>query len=147
MRALVANAEGRAWVATRVGCHLTPEARGLVAVDERGNVRGGVVYDGWTPNSVQAHVAMDTPVAWRALLPHVLVYPFLGPRGDGVDGREWIVVMIRGGNSKSLAAVRRLGFLEVARIPNGHSVGDDLVLLRLHRSECADLRAPLRKAA
>ena len=140
MEARVANAEGRAWVATRVGCHLTPEARGIVAVDGKGNVRGGVVYDGWTPNSVQCHMAVDTPIAWRALIPHVFLYPFLESR------RGILLGMVCSSNRRSLAAALHMGFREVGRVKDGHSRGEDMVLIEMRREECRYLPAQ-RKVA
>lgn len=131
---MVASADGLRWVAERVGCHLTPEARGLVAVDASGRVRGGVVYDCWTPNTAQCHMATETPMAWRCLLPHVFRYPF------DEAGRGLLLGSIRGRNAESLAMAKALGFTEHARIPDGYEAGDDLVLVLMKRDECRWVR-------
>ncbi|MBF9682941.1 hypothetical protein IAI36_11700, partial [Streptococcus pseudopneumoniae] len=58
-------------------CALTPGARGIKATDAAGHIRGFVAYDWWTENAVYAHMAADTPIAWRSLLPAVFTYPFV----------------------------------------------------------------------
>ena len=152
MQAVVANAVARQWIASRIGLgHLSRAARGICAVDERGTIRGGVLYDTWAPNSVQAHMATETPIAWRALLPHVFIYPFLGPKADGADGRGVIFSLIRGSNARSLAMAKSLGFREADRIRDGYNMGEDYVRVEMRREECRFLhgwpRAARKEAA
>lgn len=152
MIATIADNHAKQWIASRLGLHLTPAARGICAVDGQGNVRGGVLYDTWMPNSVQAHMATDTPVAWRVLLPHVFVYPFLGPKADGEEGRGLIFSHIRSSNQRSLAMAKALGFRLAERIRDGFAVGEDLVRVEMRREECRWLNgwptaAKLKEAA
>lgn len=144
MLARAATAEERQALAEMLGCHLTPGARGIVAVSDTGKVRGCAVFDVWTENSVQCHVATDTPMAWKALAPAGFSYAFQEA------GRQVIIAMVRGTNSKSLAALTHLGFSERGRISDGYSAGDDLVLLSITRREWLAQRVPgmkRRKAA
>jgi hypothetical protein len=65
------------WIRAATHCVLTPAARAIKAVDAGGRIRGMVAYDWWTENAVYAHMAVDTPIAWRALIPPCFEYPFL----------------------------------------------------------------------
>lgn len=127
------------WIVRRAGCSPTPEARAIEAVDAAGNVRGMVLYDAWTENAVQVHIAVETPMAWRALLPAGLEYPFLQAK------RGIIIGIISGQNRASLAFARRIGFREVARIPDGYRVGEEMVVFQLRREDCWQIQE--RRAA
>lgn len=130
MNARAATPEERAALAIVVGVHLSPDARGLVAVDAAGRVRGGALYDRWTQNSAEVHMAATTPLVGRALLPAAFEYPFL----EG--GRGVLLAFVRAGNTASVRVVRHLGFREVYRVADGAARGEDLILFELRREEC-----------
>lgn len=134
MIARAATPSERDELAEAVGCVLSPAARGIVAVDASGAVRGGVLYDFWCENSVQVHMATETPMAWRCLLPGVFEYPFQEA------GRNVLIGSVRGGNAKSLAMAASLGFEVEARIWDGYAVGEDLVIITMRRESCRWLR-------
>lgn len=125
-----ATPEERSAIASTLGAHLSPEARGLVAVDKAGAVRGGVLYDGWMANSVQCHMAVSTPIAWRHLLPVAFRYPFV----DG--GRGVLIGVVRAGNVASGKMCRHLGFREAHRVRDGAEAGEDLIIFEMRREEC-----------
>jgi hypothetical protein len=96
-------------------------------VDAQGAIRGMVVFDNWTANAAQAHMAVDTPIAWRRLLPAALGYVFAS-RG----------VLLGVTPAKREAALRFLqhaGFREVLRVKDGCEEGEDLVFTELRREE------------
>ena len=134
MIARAATPVERETLADAIGCALTPDARGIVAVDGHGEVRGGVLYCAWTENSVQVHMATGTPIAWRALLNAAFAYPFQEA------GRNVLVGLVRGSNRKSLAMAFHLGFTETYRVLDGYAVGEDLVLIELRRESCRWLK-------
>ena len=138
------------WLEKRAGCVLTRNARGIAAIDGRGQVRGMVACDDWTDNAFQYHMAVDSPAAWRVLLLPALRFPF------EEAGRRVAVAVIRESNARSLALARHVGFLAVGRIRDGFAVGEDLVQLELRREDCRYLKdarwskdwaARVRKAA
>jgi hypothetical protein len=131
-----AGPRGLAWLVERTSAGLTANARGIQAVDSKGVIRGVVAYDQWTLNSVQAHMAVDTPLAWRALLPHVFVYPF---QHVGI-----ILGIIPAGNTKSTEMVKRLGFQKAWTFWRGWSQTEDLVLWRMYREDCRYLAPSAR---
>lgn len=140
MRVRAATPQERALLAQAVGVHLSPDARGIVAVSERSDqVRGGVLYDGWTQNSVQVHMATGTPLAWRHLLPAVFEYPF------EEAGRGVLIGIVRASNAASVRLTKHLGFTESHRVRDGAAVGEDNIIFELRREECRWLSS--RKAA
>jgi RimJ/RimL family protein N-acetyltransferase len=128
------------WIEQRTGCVTDRNTTGLEAVDESGRIIGMVVYCNWTANAVQAHMAVDTPIAWRTLLPWVFVYPF------EAAGKGLMLAVIPAHNAKSLRLTRRFGFTETHRIRDGWARGDDLVCFELRKEDCRYLGAH-RKAA
>jgi hypothetical protein len=128
------------WLAQRTGWVFTANARGLAAIDRLGVTRGCVGYDEWTPSSVRAHMAVDTPIAWRALLKLAFSYPFVE------CDKTLLLAVINSDNVRSNTLVRRFGFKEVHRVIGGWSKGVDLVMYQMHRDACRFLGRE-RKAA
>ncbi len=129
------------WLARQSGCTLTPGFRAIEAVDSHGAIRGMVGYCDWTANAVRAHMAVDSPIVWRALVRPAFEYPFL-EAGKGV-----VLGFVDGGNARSVRLTRRLGFREAYRIRDACAVGRDLVVFEMRREDCMWLPEPLRKAA
>lgn len=134
MRVQAGHGEAARWIQERTQCALTPGARFIEARDASGRIRGVVAYDGWTENAVQAHMAVDSPVVWRSLLPAVFEYPFVEA------GKGLILGIIPAGNVRSCAMARRLGFREAYRVRDGWAVGEDLIAHEMRREECRWLK-------
>lgn len=130
MRVLAATPEDFAWLVERTSCALSPSFRAIKAIDSSGRIRGMVGYDGWTVNSVQAHMAVDAPIVWRSLLRPAFSYPF------EEAGKGLLLGIIPAHNATSRRMARDLGFRETYRIRNGWAPGDDLVLHEMTRDEC-----------
>lgn len=118
------------WIQQRTGCGRTAGFKAIKAVDDSGRILGMVGYDGWTENAVQAHMAVETPIAWRALTGPAFAYPFLEA------GKSVILAIIPASNARSVKLARRFGFRETYRVRDGWAVGEDLVLLEMRREEC-----------
>lgn len=130
--------EGVAWIAERAGFSPTIEFRALTALDDRGRIHGMVGFDGWTPNSVVAYIALDNPAALRHLVPAVFEVAFEKAE------RGVMLATCKGSNTRSLKLCKHLGMKEVYRVRDGVQVGDDLVILEMRREDCRWLQ---RKAA
>lgn len=135
-----AERERGAWIEERTGCHLMPDARLIEAVDTGGRTRGMVAYERWTPNSVQAHMAVDSPIVCRSLIDAAFSYPF-EECGKGV-----LLAFIREDNHKSTRMTQHIGFVETHRIRDGWEVGVDLVAFEMRKESCPWL-GPHQKAA
>lgn len=122
------------WLVDATNCALTGGARAIKAVDAVGRIRGMVAYDWWTENAVYAHMAVDTPIAWRALIPACFEYPFVQ------CGKSVLLALIPAHNTKSWGLAGRFDFRLVHTVRDGWAKGDDLHLLELRREDCRFLR-------
>jgi hypothetical protein len=130
----------RSLLARVVGVHLTPEARGIVAVDGP-TVRGGVLYDGWTDTACQVHMATASPLVWRHLLPAAFRYPF------DEAGRSVLIGNVRASNTASVRLTQHLGFTEACRIPDAAGPGEALIVFTMRREGCRWLTTRPRASA
>lgn len=137
MHVRAATPQERKWLIERVGCAATDDLRAIVAVDASGQIRGATAYDFWTATSVQCHMAAETPMAWRALLPAALEYPFLE-----ADKRV-LLAAIRSSNHKSLSVAKHIGFKECYRVKDGFDIGDDLCFMEMRRDDWLSDYRPL----
>jgi len=118
------------WLVNRIGLCPRADIRGIVAVDQRERVRGGVLYEGWTQSSVQVHMASEAPIVWRHLLRPAMRYPF-------VDcGKSVLVASIAESNVASWRLASHFGFSLVGRIRDGRALRDDLLIAELRRDAC-----------
>ena len=123
------------WIVAETSCALSPGATGIKATDSEGRIRGMVAYDCWTPNAVTAHMAVDTPIAWRSLIPACFEYPFIQ------CDRRLLLGVIPSDNTKSWGLAKHLGFTVKHAVRDGWASGVDLLLLELRREDCRFLRS------
>jgi RimJ/RimL family protein N-acetyltransferase len=133
-----AHPEEFGWLVERAECAITPGFR-AIAAEDAGRIVGMVGFDGWTPNSVTMHVALDSPACLRGLLPEIFGYAFV-QAGKGIA-----LGIIPADNARSVNLAKRVGFSEVHRVRDGWAVGVDLVVLEMRRERCRWIQQ--RKAA
>lgn len=124
-----AKPEDLPWVELRTGCVLTRNAKGIKALDARGNIRGMVAFDGWTENSVQCHVASDTAMAWKRLLQAGREYVFLQV------GKGLLYASIRSDNLRALRFAQHACMEVEHRFRDAHGPGVDMVVVRMCRAD------------
>lgn len=104
----------------------------------RGVTNGGamVIYDGWTPNSVQVHVYSRDPASLLRpdFIREIFHYPFVQAN------RRLLVSVTPAHAESSLALSRALGFKETYRIRDGWAESIDMVVKEMRREECRYLR-------
>ena len=118
------------WLTERTTYVPSKDVRAIEAIDREGVTRGMVAYDHWAHNSVQMHVALDSPIAARSLLSAAFSYPFI-MLGLGV-----VVGIVPASNQRSLHHALHLGFEEKHRIKDGWEVGTDLVVMEMRKENC-----------
>lgn len=137
-----ATPEDFEWMRKRInGATLPQDFRAIKAVDSAGRIRGMVGFEAWTPNAVTMSVAIDTPMAIRALLEPAFEFPFVQA------SRRLVLASCTSDNRKSLRLMRGLGFKQSHRIRDGWSVGVDVVCFELRRDEWLALKGERRVAA
>jgi RimJ/RimL family protein N-acetyltransferase len=116
------------WISERLGLFLSPNARAIAAFDGY-RIVGMVAYDGWTHNSVQIHIALDSPIAWRRLARPAFEYPFIeGKRG-------LLIAMVASDNLRSMKLTEHVGFTPTYRIRDGVAAGVDFVVFEMRREQ------------
>lgn len=138
MIARAAPPEHFQYLVDRAGVYPSPLFKAIEAVD-MDTVHGMFGYDGWTPNAVVMHVALDTPIALKYLLRPAFEYPFI-QLGLGIA-----LCAIRGDNVKSVKLTEHVGFKEVYRIKDCFGKGIDQMIYEMRREDCRWIQQ--RKAA
>jgi RimJ/RimL family protein N-acetyltransferase len=124
------------WIAERAKLTIGPGFGAMEAIEDlrgaEGPVRilGMVGFDGWTPNSVSLHVALDSPIALRKL-----VRQCFGMAFDQFK-REVVTGIVLSSNERALKLDRHLGYREVFRGRDWYAPGIDMVALEMRREDC-----------
>lgn len=137
----VAQPESYPWLAGRLGLSPSEQFRAIEAVRPDGSIAGMIGYDGWTPNSVTLHIALDSMPALRCLLRAGFVGAF------ELGQRQIANCVVRSDNARSLRLVKHLGFRKVATLRDAWAPGVHFVVFEMRKAECRWLKEPARKAA
>lgn len=117
-------------IAEAAGCLLNPAYDVVISRSSGEKLLGGVIFYDYTGRSIAVHVAGFAPI-WmnRDILWVTFDYAFRQLKCSSV------LSAIRSSNSKALAFNLRLGFKEVAIIPEVYPDGD-MVITRLRGEDC-----------
>lgn len=117
-------------IAKAAGCLLNPAYDIVISRSSGGKLLGGVIFTDYTERTIRVHTAGFAP-AWmnRDILWVTFDYVFKQLKCASVFSE------IRSSNSKALDFNRKLGFKEVAIIPEVYPDGD-LVVTRLRSEDC-----------
>ena len=129
----VAPPEHYPWIADRAQLVIGPQFRALEAVDKAGLIAGMVGFDGWMPNSLMLHIALDVPIALRKLCRMGFQWAF--------RMRPIALAPVLSNNRKSMRLVEELGFRLAGRLKDAWEPDVDLILYQMRREECRFLEA------
>ena len=119
------------WIAQRAQVAHSSRSRGIVAVNEEGDVDAGVAFDNWTHTSCAVHIAIENPFVIRAgFFDEVARYLF------DVCERKILLGLTPGDNEQALRFNRRAGWVEVCRVPEGFNHGVDYVVQTMTPEQC-----------
>ena len=116
-------------IAHRAGVGYDPNVNRVLAHCSNDGLLGGVVYTNYTGRSVQMHMAGEPGWGSVKMLWIAFDYPF------NQLGVEKVIGLVAAADEKVLDYDRRLGFTEIARVPDIVPTGD-LCVLSMMRSEC-----------
>lgn len=96
-----------------------------------GEIHAMAGYDYWTHNAVQMHIWIKHPEAYlsKEFIQEAFGYPFS-------SGRNLVIGVTPGDNTRALSFNRKIGFVEKYRIKDGWSLGTDMVIQELRREDC-----------
>jgi len=130
------------WIFDRAHPLRTIDTQGIVAYDGKGEIAGIVIMDSWTPSGCQTHFAIDNPMCIRAgLFQQVAIH--IHHTAD----RKYIFGLIPADNEKAHKFDLKMGFKEVARVPDGYGEGVDYIVVRMSREENPWLPEQFKKEA
>jgi len=114
----------------------TPDLQALMWVNPTTTEIEWVVgFDGFVGKCCQMHVVnlsgSPTP---RKYLWACFDYPF------NQAGMEFVTGIVNSNNKEAMRFDKHLGFTELARLPGAHDEGGDLVVMKMHKSECRWLK-------
>ena len=138
MKVLVAPATDYAWIAEKAQLVLTPQFRALEAVDGE-KIVGMVGFDGFTPNALSLHIALENPYALLSLAKIGFQWAF--------KMRAVAIAPVISTNKRSIRLVEGLGFKPCGRLKDAWMPGVDLCFYEMRRDECRFLKEAERWAA
>jgi len=131
------------WVFERAQPLQCKDSQGIVAYDDTTNkIAGVVVMDSWTESGCQSHFAIDNPICIRAGLFREVAYHI-----HITSGRKYIFGLVPANNKKAYKFDLKMGFKEVARVPDGFAEGVDYIVIRMSREENRWLPKEIRQEA
>lgn len=117
---------------------LTETTRGIVAYDADTTETAALfMIDGWTQTAAQVHqVIIKSMVIRHGWFEEVANYMFT------TAGRKQVYATVPDTHRKALSLNEKLGFEQIARLPNGWDEGVDYLVLELKRENCPYWTAP-----
>lgn len=126
---LVSNEEWE-WMRERthaIGC---ADTQGIMAYEGM-KILAGAVFDNWTDDSCQMHIAIDNPkVLTNNFFQEVCRHVFT------VCGRTRIFGLVPSNNKRCSALWKDAGMVEVAVVPHGIGTGIDCIIVCLEKEDC-----------
>jgi len=118
------------WIVKRAKPTQVQDSQGLVAYkDNSGDILGVVIMDNWTKSSCQVHIAIDNPFCIKAGLLVEAAYHI-----HVVCNRKYVFGLVPANNKKAYAFNLKIGFKEVARIPDAYAEGVDYIIVRMSKN-------------
>lgn len=138
-----APTEHFAWLAERANLVPGPQFGAIEAVTDGERIVGMVGFDGWLPNAVSLHVAMEepdrVPRELRREALRQLTRVGFGIAFNGC-GRNVALATVLSSNERSIRFTESLGFRKVATLTDAWAPGVDLLIYQMRRDECRWLR-------
>ncbi len=131
------------WIMQRAHPMRVKDSQGIVAYESTtGKIAAIVIMDSWTPSGCQTHFAIDNPIAIRrGLFREVAIHIHI------TSGRRYIFGLIPANNEYAHRFDLKMGFVEVARIPEGYDIGVDYIVVRLAKEDNRWLPREFKKEA
>ena len=118
------------WIRERLPLKQVEDTKGIVA-ERDGELVAAVVFDNWTFSSVSVHQVVTTPMVLRhGFFEEVAKYVY-----DTCEKYQ-MIGLVPGDKPDIKAFDEKIGFREVARIPNGHAMGVDTIIMTMTAEQC-----------
>jgi hypothetical protein len=129
-----------AWMDKRARPIRCEDTQGIMAYDDHGKIIACAVFDQFTVDSCYVHLAIDNPLCIRAgFLNEIAAHLFITCDIKRVFG------LVPSNNRKALNFDLKIGFTEVARIPDGFETGVDYSVMCMNKEDCRWLEQPSQR--
>lgn len=123
------------WIKERAKPRICEDTKGIVAENDDGEILAAAVFDNWSYNSCQIHIAIDNPMVIRhGFLDEVQRYVF------ETAGRDQLIGITPADNVKALKFNKHAGMKEIFRLKDGYDRGIDFVVTRKTVEDWRDFR-------
>lgn len=110
---------------------LCEDTKGIVALDQRGEVQGIATFDTWSASSCMIHIWIRNPfILKHGFAFEVFNYVF------NTCGRKLIIGSTPEDNPVALKFIKHMGFEELVRIPDANMDGVACVITQLRKEHC-----------
>ena len=117
------------------------DTQGIIAYDHRG-IQGMCVADSFGVDSCNVHFCIPNPMSIRAGL-----FTYFADHIFDTCGRKRMFGLVPDNNVKALKLDTKIGFREVARVPDAIEDGIGYIVMRLDKEDCRWRSSALREAA
>jgi hypothetical protein len=115
-----------AWFQARANPIACQDSQGIVAYDDNADIMAMAVFDSFTVDACNVHLAIDKPMVLRhGFLEECARHLFVE------CGCKRIFGIVPGNNAKALKLNKHLGYRQVAVIPDGYADGVDYIIMRM----------------
>lgn len=119
------------WITEHVPMKRVEDTCGFIMF-KKGKHVAAIVFDNFLHNCVSATIIVQDPMALRhGILEQAFEFAF------SFAHKEWMYVLVAANNTKSLKLAKHLNFVEKTRMPDAFADGVDMILMSLHRDQCA----------
>jgi RimJ/RimL family protein N-acetyltransferase len=118
------------WFVQRTSVIRCEDTQGIVAHDDRG-VQAMCVADSFSTDSCNVHFAIDNPMAIK----HGIFTIFADWVFDAC-GKKRMFGLVPDNNEAAIRLDKKIGFHEVARVPDAISDGVGYIVMRLNKEDC-----------
>ena len=127
------------WIASRANLVISSQFRAIEAMNGEDKILGMVGFDGWTPNAVSVHIALERPELLRRMVRVAL--------GTAFTVRNVVIAPVLSNNARSIKMVEGVGFTRSGELKDAWEPGVDLLLYQMRRDQCRWIREALRWVA
>jgi len=125
--AMLEHEEPWQWFKERTHVIRCEDTTGIIAYDERG-IQGMCVADSFSVDSCNVHFCIPNPMSIRAG-----IFTIFADYIFDVRGVKRMFGLVPDNNEKAIRLDKKLGFREVARVPDAISDGVGYVVMRIDR--------------
>ncbi len=135
---IISGPEVGHWVAKQMGSSFSADTATAIGLEGADGIVAGVMYENWNGKSITAHMAVTGQLT-RSFIGAIFRYAY------NKCGVHKVILPVSSGNDKSNKFVRKLGFIEEARLCEAAPDGD-IILYTLKKDDCRFLGEKYGKA-